>query len=341
MAGFVYISGSPLDWREWDANCIDIGLVNNMPDAALQATERQFRSLLGKAAWAGLTVRLTFYGIPEIPRTDVGAERVRRLYVPVRDLWDRRVDGLIVTGAEPRTAQLQDEPYWETLTKVLDWAQDHTESTICSCLAAHAAVLHLDGIERRLLPNKRFGVFECTRTSTHELAADGLSGLRMPHSRWNEIPEDQLAARGYSVLTRSDEAGADAFIKARDDKSLFVFLQGHPEYEADTLLLEYRRDVRRFLTGERDTYPLLPEGYFDEELTATLVELQRRAEADRREELFAAFPTELALRRVTNSWRPAAIGFYRNWLTYVRRRKEQHLVALTRPAQPPPTHVRL
>ena len=32
-----------------------------------------------------------------------------------------------------------------------------------------------------------------------------------------------------------------------------------------TLLLEYRRDIGRFLRGERDTYPPMPQGYFDEE----------------------------------------------------------------------------
>jgi homoserine O-succinyltransferase len=331
MATSIYVSGSRADWRDWDASCIDIGLVNNMPDAALQSTERQFRSLLGAAAPDGVAVRLTFYGMPGIPRADVGADRVKRLYAPVDDLWDNRdshPDGLIVTGTEPRALELKDEPYWGTLTSLLDWAADNTDSTILSCLAAHAAVLHLDGIERRPLPDKRFGVFDCTGSSIHELAMP--AGVRMPHSRWNEIPEDQLAACGYRVLSRSDEAGADAFVK--DCKSLFVFLQGHPEYDADTLLLEYRRDVRRFLMRERETYPLLPRGYFDDDLAETLLALQRRAENDRREELMMDFPTEHALRRVTNSWRPAAIEFYRNWISYVRGRKEQRL-SITRPAQ--------
>jgi len=324
MAGAIYLSGSATSWRDWDASCIDIGLVNNMPDAALQSTERQFRSLLRSAAPPGTNVRLTFYGIPEIPRTDVGADRVRRLYSPIDRLWGRQVDGLIVTGTEPRTPQLQDEPYWETLTKLLDWAGDNTHSTILSCLAAHAAVLHLDGIERRPLPNKRFGLFECRADAYHELAP--AAAVRMPHSRWNEIPEEQLTARGYRVLTRSEEAGADSFIKDHGSRSLFVFLQGHPEYEADSLLLEYRRDVKRYLTGERDAYPLMPNGYFDDEIGEALRTLERRAQTDRRDELIADFPTERALRSVTNSWRAAAIEFYRNWMKYLHSRKERRMV---------------
>lgn len=340
MASTVYVAGSPTDWRDGDPACIDVGLVNNMPDAALQSTERQFRSLLGKAAH-GLNVRLSFFALPEVPRADVGADRIRRLYFPIDSLAKRRVDALIVTGAEPRTAVLQDEPYWPRLTRLLDWARDHTESTILSCLAAHAAVLHLDGIERRPLPDKRFGVFQCKRASDHELTATGPSAVPMPHSRWNEIPEDRLAACGYRVLTRSDEAGPDAFVKEQDGRSLFVFLQGHPEYEADTLLLEYRRDVKRFLTGERDLYPPLPQGYFDAEVAGELATLQRRAESDRREDLLADFPTELALRRVTNSWRPAAIDFYRNWLSWLRGRKESRAGAVTRRAPLASRHARL
>ena len=38
------------DGVESKPTCLDIGLVNNMPDAALDATERQFRALLGAAA---------------------------------------------------------------------------------------------------------------------------------------------------------------------------------------------------------------------------------------------------------------------------------------------------
>ena len=66
-------------------------------------------------------------------------------------MWDTRLDGLIVTGTEPKSKNLDDEPYWAALPQVIDWAREHTHSTIWSCLAAHAAVLHTDGIERRPL----------------------------------------------------------------------------------------------------------------------------------------------------------------------------------------------
>ena len=306
-------------FRDSNPTCLDIGLINNMPDAALNATERQFVALL-RAAADDIAVQLTLYTLPEVPRTDFGRDQVSR-YSDLRNLWNSHHDGLIVTGTEPRASDLKDEPYWESLTSVLEWAESHTYSTILSCLAAHAGILHIDGIVRRPLGDKRFGVFECVRVSDHPLTAAAPGRLQMPHSRWNEIPEEALLACGYRVLTRSEDAGVDAFVKQR--KSLFVFFQGHPEYDATTLLLEYRRDIGRFLRRERDTYPPMPHGYFDEETVEALTALRERALVDRREELLAEFPTAMAAGKVTNTWRSTAENLYRNWLVYIRAQKEQ------------------
>ena len=313
----------PTRVRDGDRNCLDIGLVNNMPDAALDATVRQFRGLIGAAA-GDFTVHLTLYTLPEVPRTDFGRQQVSS-YSSIDDLWDRHLDGLIVTGAEPQAADLTDEPYWQSLTRVFEWAEDHTYSTILSCLAAHAGILHIDGIARRPLGDKRFGVFECVPVSDHPLTVAAPDRLQMPHSRWNEVPEQALLACGYRVLTRSADAGVDAFVKQR--KSLFVFFQGHPEYDAVTLLLEYHRDIGRFLRGERDTYPPMPHGYFDEQTVAALITLRERSLSDRREERLAEFPTALAADRVTNSWRSTAEGLYRNWLRCIDAAKQQELRA--------------
>jgi homoserine O-succinyltransferase len=316
---------SPVEFRESDANCIDIGLVNNMPGAALEGTERQFLALLGAAAADGIVVRVTFYALPDVPRTDAGRRHVSSFYSDINDLWDNHLDGLIVTGTEPRAPNLMDEPYWGSLTRLLDWSERHTHSAVWSCLAAHAALLHLDGIGRRALSDKRFGVFECARASDHPLAATCPARLNMPHSRWNEIEEDALRTCGYRILTRSEGAGVDAFVKQR--RSLFVFFQGHPEYEADTLLLEYRRDIGRFLRRERDTYPSMPEGYFDKDTVDLLTAVRERALSDRREELLAEFPTALAARKVRSTWRSAAVCVYRNWLLYLCAQKDRQLKA--------------
>jgi homoserine O-succinyltransferase len=301
---------------------IHIGLINNMPDAALEATERQFLTLLDSAS-GGVLVRLSLYALPDVPRNDAGRRHVGRFYSGIEDLWNGRLDGLIVTGRAPRTPNLMDEPYWGSLTRVLEWANHNTQSTIWSCLAAHAALLHLDGIARRTGSEKRCGILECTQLLDHQLMAGIPSRFQMPHSRWNDIPENQLTACGYDVLTRAQDAGVDTFVKRRN--SLFVFFQGHPEYESDTLLLEYRRDVGRYLRGETDTYPSMPRTYFDKATADALTALRERAMSGRREPLLADVAAAVGESHIPNTWHSTARGIYGNWLRYIGRQKEQYL----------------
>ncbi len=312
-----------VEFRESSANCLDIGLINNMPDAALRSTERQFLTLIDSAS-AGLTVRLSvLYTLPEIQRTDAGRHYVNKFYSGIEDLCRSQLDGLIVTGTEPHAVNLTDEPYWGSLIKAIEWGDQNTHSTILSCLSSHAALLHFDGIERRPLREKRFGLFEFSRVSDHALTSGAPSRFQMPQSRWNEIPENKLAVRGYRILTRAEDAGVDMFLAQR--KSLFVFFQGHPEYETNTLLFEYRRDIGRYLRQERDSYPPLPCGYVDPDTAILLTNLRERALGDRREELLAEFPVTAVESTLKNTWRSTAACIYRNWLTHLRAEKERML----------------
>jgi homoserine O-succinyltransferase/O-acetyltransferase len=304
--------------REDQSRHIDIGLVNNMPDAAMEATVRQFLSLLG-AADDGVVVQLKLFSMPGVPSSDWRRDHLNAHYLDFDELWNTRLDGLIVTGTEPRAADLAAEPYWRQLSKLVDWAEENTAATVWSCLAAHAAVLHLDGIKRSPLSAKCFGLFEHTKASEHPLLEGQSSTILTPHSRWNELSEDALVSSGYRVLSRSAAAGVDIFVKERN--SLFLFFQGHPEYEADTLAREHRRDVGRFLRGERDSYPGLPEQYFDPAATEMLNAFRTRALADRREELLSEFPTEQIFGNVSHAWRAQALRTYRNWLNYIIERK--------------------
>ena len=120
-------------------------------------------------------------------------------------------------------------------------------------------------------------------------------------------------AAGYTILTRSEEAGVGLFVKQRA-KSLFVYAQGHPEYGVETLLKEYRRDIRRFLRGERETYPSMPHGYFIPLVTNSLAEFQERALSDSNESVLATFPDSIVLSTLQNGWHGAGVRFYRNWL---------------------------
>jgi homoserine O-succinyltransferase len=310
------------DVRASAANCIHIGLINNMPDGALEATERQFLALF-EAVADDVVVRLSFFALREVPRNDAGQRRIDRFYSGVEQLWDSCLDGLIVTGAEPRASKLTDETYWQSMRRVLEWSEHNTGSAIWSCLAAHAAVLHLDGIDRRRLSDKRFGVFDCQRNKDHYLLDGTATTLRVPHSRCNDIAEGDLVDCGYRVLTRTNDGSVDTFVKQK--KGLFVFFQGHLEYEANSLLLEYRRDIRRYLRHERDTFPAMPQGYFDTDMAGAFASLREQAMSNRSEEVLKQFPSTLIEKRMSHPWRSTAVRVYRNWVKHLSALKEHRL----------------
>jgi len=292
---------------------IRIGLVNNMPEAAFKATENQFLSLLESAS-EGLSVELSLYVLRGAAVTASNRDHAASRYACVDELYCQSLDGLIVTGTEPITAALKDESYWESFVQLLDWARDNTRSTIWSCLAAHAAILHMDGIERRRNHAKHFGVFECLRESDDELLQGVAPHFAIPHSRWNGVDARQLEAHGYSVVSRTADAEVDAFTK--QEKSLFIFFQGHPEYATDTLLREYRRDIGRYIRTEAGVYPQLPHGYFDRASERAFSSLRESASSCPTNELLAGVAAVMEKIQIENTWQPTAVRLYRNWLEY-------------------------
>jgi homoserine O-succinyltransferase len=294
---------------------LSIALVNNMPEAALQATERQFAGLLQEAAGDDFDISLSLYALPGLARGDGGRTAMGGRYAGVDQLIQTGTDALIVTGAEPRAADLRQEPYWADLAGLIDWARTNTVSSLWSCLAAHAAVLHMDGIARQPLPAKCAGVFTFERTGADALTA-GLPGLiRIPHSRHNGLSATELEAKGYRILCRSPSAGVDSF--TRQGQSLFVFLQGHPEYDGESLMREYCRDVGRYLRGEQAHYPQSPHGYFDAGTERSFRALAVRARSSREAQLLNWSSEIAAAFKPARPWRAHAVGLYRNWLRLI------------------------
>lgn len=299
---------------------VTIGLLNNMPDPALEATELQFAALLGAAAGAR-TVRLRFSSLPEVPRGPTAQARIEASYWPLDELLAERPDALIVTGAEPRTPTVEEEPYWARLVRLIEWAEAHTASSIWSCLAAHAIAQALYGVRRRRLAEKRFGVFEHRLQGGHPLLEGVREPLLTPHSRWNDLPLEALAGAGLSILSSSQATGADLFVSTR--RSLLVCFQGHPEYEPATLLKEYRRDVGRYLRGEQPAWPTLPHGYLTPAALELIDAFRRRAETARDPDLLAEFPMARLAAGLEARWQPQGVAIYRNWLEYVAAASER------------------
>jgi len=293
---------------------LTIGLINNMPDGALKATERQFMRLLRQAAG---DVRIDFhcFSLPSVRRSQSEKGRLEGQYTDIAEIERLQIDGLIVTGAEPNAATLPQETFWRELTDIVDWARNNTRSTIWSCLAAHAAVLHLDGIERQRIETKCSGIYDCVGVSPHWLTEGLPSPFKVAHSRLNEVCADDLTANGYHLLSRSLR-GVDSF--AKDFGSQFIFFQGHPEYEELSLEREYLRDISRFLSRERDSYPGIPAGYFDAETEQKLAAFAMRAQAERRPALSTELPDRTLREDIATG--AAATVMFRNWIGFLFER---------------------
>jgi homoserine O-succinyltransferase/O-acetyltransferase len=293
-----------------------VGLVNNTSDRALHATESQFLRLLHSTVH-NIDVLPKFFTCPEIRRSVPPRTASGEPYNDIAKLFDAPVDAIIVTGMEPQTARIEDEPVWGSLTELLDWAEDHAIPALWSCLAAHAAVLHLDGIHRTRQPGKLSNIFDCEIVPSAQLMAGLPPSWSVPHSRYYGIGDAALISKGYDILSYSAAAGVDVFMKTTS--APFVFFQGHPEYDPDTLLREYKRDVRRFFSGERKEYPIAPGRYFDSETNAGLTELRRRTLTGRVDEtlpekVFALIQNAA----VPAAWDSQAARIYGNWLSSVK-----------------------
>ncbi len=223
-----------------------IGFVNNMPDAALRTTERQFRELLS-AASETIPISLRFFSLPELPRSEAGRQHINQYYEDVGELWTSQLDGLIVTGTEPRAPELRDEPYWNSLASLVEWAENHTISTVWSCLAAHAAVLEMDGIGRRLLPQKLSGVFDSARRSI--IRIPGRLAVTMAGTTLAAQRGSGRRARRERLLHRVAFARGRCGYLYQAAKEPSFFVQVHPG-RPGTLLREYRRDVQTVLSHE-------------------------------------------------------------------------------------------
>lgn len=288
---------------------LEIALVNNMPDQALSATLAQFSRLV-RAGAIGRRYNLRAYTLPGLHRSDSARKYLKGAHEDIEALYERGADGLIVTGSEPKAKRIQDEPYWKSMQELVEWARSHTVSTIWSCLAAHAATLHLTGLERRRMPQKLSGVYVFERTGDDWTGAQGQTAVA-PHSRYNELVEKDLERYGFRIASHSRRAGVNMFW--REEPSLFVFLQGHPEYEQDTLSKEFRRDMLRFLLGQQSDLPRIPENIYSTETNESLAALHLRLTSGLEKDPAASLAAALSSAKCNGNWREDSEQLFRCW----------------------------
>jgi homoserine O-succinyltransferase len=286
-------------------------LVNNMPDAAFCATERQFLGLLGAGSGSD-TVAITRYAMTGVPRGERIQAHIAAEYSPLDDIFSNPPDLLVVTGSNPIESRIEDEPYWSDLHGLLKWSSENVQAMVLSCLSAHAALAVFDGVERTTLPAKCTGVFTQHADPTHPLVAGLYGSVVLPHSRLNAVPKEAVVRAGYSVALQSEEVGWSVVTKTVGQCDV-VLVQAHPEYDPSSLVREYARDVRRYAGHEHDELPCLPLDCVTGPDWDRLRRLHARIVGGERDPaLVAAFPFDEVCTRAPWPWRGAAQRLYAN-----------------------------
>ena len=293
--------------RTQDIRELHIGFLNMMPDAALQATERQFLRLIGSCNRIA-----QFYVHPftfaEIPRNARARAHIDKHYCNFAELARDGLDALIISGANPAQSDITAEPFWRPLTEVVEWASHNVCSVMCSCLATHAIVQLKWNFSRYALAQKRWGVYSHRITAAHPLTANINTRFDAPHSHVYEVNAEQFQRAGLRVLAVGEQAGLH--LGASPDGLRFIFFQGHPEYDAISLLKEYRREVGRYVHGVRDDYPPHPQNYFYGESLREVEAHRARALRGATDEL----PEDKIVPHLDNTWTDSGKAIANNWL---------------------------
>jgi len=299
-----------------DIRELHIGLLNMMPDAALSATERQFFRLVGESNSIAQFYMHPFT-LSELPRSEKGRAHIEKYYETFEQIKAQGLDALIITGANVTGSELSEEPFWQPLIEVIDWAYENVTSTLCSCLATHAVLEFRYNQKRKPLGYKRWGVYYHHVTNRDHPLVNGVNTkFDVPHSRYNEIDHAQFEQAGLHILAESKDAGVHLAVS--EDQFRLVFFQGHPEYDIISLLKEYKREIVLFSRGKRNDYPPFPDNYFSLQIQASLNEYKALVIKAKKEKTETPkLPEKLITAHLDNTWHDTAEAILNNWIGQV------------------------
>ena len=233
-----------------DIRPLNLIILNLMPTKIVTETQ-----LLRKLSNTPLQIKVELLRISGHVSKNTDEDHLDSFYTTFEQVRDNNYDGMIITGAPVENLDFSDVDYWDELCEIMDWTRSHIHSTLHICWGAQAALFYHYGIRKYGLPAKLSGIFTHHALKPNSPLFRGLDDeFLAPHSRYTEVHADEiLAVPQLELLSTSPEAGVFA-VKSTDNRRLFF--TGHVEYDADTLALEYQRDLAKGLDIA------MPENYF-------------------------------------------------------------------------------
>ncbi len=256
---------------------LEICILNLMP--VKEDTELQLLRALSNTP---LQVNVTFMKVESHISQNTSANHLNKFYQNFEQLKKFRYDGMIITGAPVEQYEFEEVDYWPELRRIMEWTKTHVTSTLHICWGAQAALYYHFGIEKKLLPEKLFGLFEHKVSNRKIPLVRGFDDIFLaPHSRHTTVSSADIhACSDLTVLAESDKAGVFLCMTAMGKQ---IFVMGHPEYDRYTLHNEYMRDRAKGLPIK------LPESYY---------------------------PNNDCERKPNLQWRAHSNALYSNWLNY-------------------------
>lgn len=260
-----------------DMRPLEICILNLMPKK--QETELQLLRALSNTP---LQVNITFLMMSSHVSLNTSANHLNQFYTTFDKIKDKKFDGLIITGAPVEHLPYEAVDYWEELCTVFEWSKSNVTSTFHICWGAQAGLYYHFGLDKVLLPEKLFGLFEHKVANRKVPLVRGFDDVFLaPHSRHTDVPAEQIhACPDLKVLAESEEAGV---LLAATEEGKQIFVMGHLEYDRVTLHNEYIRDKEKGLDIK------VPKNYYtDDDCTI----------------------------RPNLMWRSHCNNLYTNWLNY-------------------------
>ena len=260
-----------------DIRPLKLAILNIMPTKIV--TETQLLRLLGNTP---LQVDVTFLRTSTHASKNTPLEHLESFYRTFEQIRGQKFDGLIITGAPVERLEFNQVNYWDELKDIMSWSKNNVYSTMHICWGAQAGLYYNYGIEKHVLDKKLSGVFlHQTLGGSQKLIRGYDDYFYAPHSRYTGVKREDVDKHPeLTVLAQSEQAGVYLII---GENGREVYIMGHPEYDNDTLALEYRRDL------EKGISPEIPENYF---------------------------PDGNVNERPLNLWRGHANLLFSNWLNY-------------------------
>ena len=224
-----------------DIRPLQLCILNLMPKK--EETELQLLRMLSNTP---LQIDVTFMRMSSHKSLNTAISHLQKFYYTFDELKSQRFDGLIITGAPVEKMEYEEVDYWPELCEVFAWSKTNVFSTFHICWGAQAGLYYHYGLQKKMLPQKLFGVYSHKVRHRREPLVRGFDDyFLIPHSRYTEVPARAIhGCKDLRILAESDEAGV-LLCMSRDGRKIFIM--GHAEYDRNTLRDEYVRDARKGL----------------------------------------------------------------------------------------------